>query len=48
MIKGKQNKKIIHDQKETTQRLSMIKRKQNKKTINDRHSITEETKAWVA
>jgi hypothetical protein len=59
MIKRKQNKKTINDQKETehkdyqwskenrTQRLSMIKRKQSKETINDRHSTTEETKAWV-
>ena len=58
MIKRKQSKKIINDQKETlqkdyqlskgnrTQRLSIIKRKQNNKTINDRHSTTEETKAW--
>ena len=36
MIKRKQNKKIINDQKEPEQkRLSMIKRKQNTKTIND-------------
>jgi hypothetical protein len=58
MIKRKQSKKTINDQKETlqkdyqlskgnrTQRLSIIKRKQNNKTINDRHSTTEETKAW--
>ena len=48
MIKRKQNKKIINDQKETTQRLSMIKRKHNKQNINDRDSITEEANAWVA
>ena len=35
MIKRKQNKNIIDDQKETEHRLSMIKRKQNTKTIND-------------
>jgi hypothetical protein len=35
MIKRKQNKKIINDQNETTQRLSMIKMKHNTKTIND-------------
>ena len=47
MIKRKQSKQTINDQKETehrkyqcskgnrTQRLSMIKRKQNTKTIND-------------
>jgi hypothetical protein len=49
MIKRKQNKKTINDQKKTvqkdyqwskgnrTQRISMIKRKQNKKTINDQN-----------
>ena len=47
MIKRKQSKKNINDQKETeqkeyqwskgnrTKRISMIKRKQNKKNIND-------------
>jgi hypothetical protein len=35
MIKRKQNKKTINDQKETKLRLSMIKGKQNKKNIND-------------
>jgi hypothetical protein len=47
MIKRKQNKKTINDQKEREQKedqwskgkrtkgLSMIKRKQNKRTIND-------------
>jgi hypothetical protein len=47
MIKRKENKKTINDQKETghkdyqwskgkrTKRLSMIKWKQNKKTVND-------------
>ena len=35
MVKRKQNKKTINDQKETEYRLSMIKRKQGKKIIND-------------
>jgi hypothetical protein len=35
MIKRKQNKKNINDEKEAKHTLSMIKRKQNKKTIND-------------
>ena len=35
MIKRKQNKKTINDQKETKLRLSMIKGKQNTETIND-------------
>jgi hypothetical protein len=36
MIKRKQNKKNINDEKETEQkRLSMIKRKHSTKTIND-------------
>jgi hypothetical protein len=51
MIKRKQSKKTINDQKETeqkdyqwskgnrTQRLSMVKRKQNKNTINDRNLL---------
>ena len=35
MIKRKQNKKTINDQKETEYRISMIKSKQNTKIIND-------------
>ena len=35
MIKRKQNKKTINDQKETKLRLSMIKGKQNTNTISD-------------
>jgi hypothetical protein len=55
MIKRKQNKKTINDQKKTehkdyqwskgnrTQRLSMIKRKLNKKTINDQKETEKKT-----
>jgi hypothetical protein len=41
MIKRKQSKKTINDEKETKLRLSMIKGKQNTKTINDQKEIEQ-------